>query len=306
MKVFARVLLGLGAFLLIAGILAVSYAPGVAKRTPLDVHHETYYTGEAAKIDPATGAFDKKKVFALQDTKTDSEKSTDDIVYWVETSCLVYDTGGARECVNGNDPDLVTADIDIFATDRVTALAVEGKDLPPDAGPHEGLVNKWPFDVEKKTYPYWDGTIGDTVDMKYDGTEDIKGLETYRFVGGVEDVPIDVAEGIPGTYTNTYTINVDPTTGSIIKGGQDQQRYLEDGTPVLDVQVTWDDKTIADAVDEAKTNGMMLTLLLTVLPIIGFAGGILCLLGGLALIMRERSNGASRESNNNDREKVSA
>ena len=53
MKVLARVLLGLGAFLLIAGILAVTYAPGVVKKTPLDVDTTTVYAGEAAKIDPA-------------------------------------------------------------------------------------------------------------------------------------------------------------------------------------------------------------------------------------------------------------
>ena len=27
------------------------------------------------------------------------------------------------------------------------------------------------------------------------------------------------------------TVYVDPKTGSIVKSGQDQQRYLEDGTP---------------------------------------------------------------------------
>ena len=39
----------------------------------------------------------------------------------VETACAVFDTGGAQECVNGNDPDLITATIDTFAEDRVTA-----------------------------------------------------------------------------------------------------------------------------------------------------------------------------------------
>ena len=60
-----------------------------------------------------------------------------------------------------------------------------------------------------------------------------------------------------------------------MKGGQDQQRFLDDGTPVLDVQITWTDDTITDAVDDAKANGRLLTLLLTVVPIIGFVGGLL-------------------------------
>jgi hypothetical protein len=276
-------------------VLALAWAPGVVKRTPLDVDTHTVYEGEAAKIDTATGAFDKKPVFAIQDTKADSEKSSDDHVLFVETSCLVVDTGGAKECVNGNDPDLITADIDIFATDRVTAMAVDDPNLPPDSGPHEGLINKWPFDVEKKTYPYWDGTIGRTVDMKYDGTETIEGLETYRFVSAVSDEEIDIAEGVPGTYSNAVTVNIDPKTGAIVKGAQDQQRFLADGTPALDVQIVWTEDTIKDAVDDIKAQGRLLTLLLTVLPIVGFVGGALCLIGGF-LLMRRRSDGEGVET----------
>ena len=53
MRVLARVLLGLGVFLLVAGVLAVAWAPGVVKKTPLDVDTTTVYEGEAAKIDTA-------------------------------------------------------------------------------------------------------------------------------------------------------------------------------------------------------------------------------------------------------------
>ena len=106
MRILARVLLGLGVFLLVAGVLAVAWAPGVVKKTPLDVDTTTIYEGEAAKIDTATGDFDKKPVFAITHTKADSKKSSDDHVLFVETGFAVFDAGGARECVNGNDPDL--------------------------------------------------------------------------------------------------------------------------------------------------------------------------------------------------------
>ena len=69
-------------------------------------------------------------------------------------------TPAARALRERNDPDLITAGIDIFATDRCRPSAVDDKNLPGDAVVHEGLVNKWPFDAEKKTYPYWDGAIG--------------------------------------------------------------------------------------------------------------------------------------------------
>ena len=152
-------------------------------------------------------------------------------------------------------------------------------------------MNKFPFDVEKKTYPFWDGTIGRAVDIKYDGTEKVFGLSTYRFTYTVTDEPIGIAEGIDGTYDNTVTVNVDPKTGSIVRSGQDQQRFLEDGTPVLDIQVIGTDDIVKDAVDEAKANGKSLSMLLTVVPIVGFVGGVLCLLGGLLLLRRKPGGG---------------
>ena len=63
--------------------------------------------------------------------------------------------------------------------------------------------------------------------MVYEATEEIEGLETYRFVATVEDEPVEVAEGVSGTYSNVVTVNVDPKTGAIVRGGQDQQRYLD-------------------------------------------------------------------------------
>ena len=123
----------------------------------------------------------------------------------VETACAVFDTGGAQECVNGNDPDLITATIDIFATDRVTALAVEDKNLPADAVPHEGLINKFPFDVEKKTYPFWDGDVGRAVDIEYQGDRDplrARDLRVLLHRQGRADQIAD-AEGIDPAPTTT-------------------------------------------------------------------------------------------------------
>jgi hypothetical protein len=292
--------LGLGAFLLVAGILAFAWAPGMVKKTPLDVKTTTVYAGQAAKLDPLTGAFDMKPAYALRYTLADSKKSSDDHVLMVENACAVFDTGGAQVCVNGNDPDLITATTDIFAEDRVTALAVDDKNLPADAVPHEGLINKFPFDVEKKTYPFWDGDVGKAVPIEYQGTENLFGLETYEFQYTVKDVPINIADDDPatpaddtikGTYDNVVTVYADPKTGSIVKSGQHQQQFLEDGTPAADVTLTQTDASVKKAVDDAKAAGTQLTILLTGVPLVGFIGGILCLLAGFILVMRERSGG---------------
>ncbi len=286
---FGYVLIGLGGLFLAVAVLALVWAPGVVKKTPLDVDSNTVYEGEGGKINTATGEFDVGPVYAIQRTKSDSEASSDDTVVFVETSCLVVDTGGEQVCVDDTDPNLLTADIDIFATDRTSALAVDDENLPENAGPHEGLVNKWPFDVEQKTYPYWDGLVGEPVDMVYEATEEIGGLETYRFVATVEDEPVDVAEGVPGTYSNVVTVNVDPKTGAIVRGGQDQQRYLDSGTQVLDVDIEWTAETIDNAIDDAKANGQLLTVLLTIVPILGFVAGAIFIVAGLLMLRGRRA-----------------
>ncbi len=315
MKVLARVLIGLGAFLLVLGVLAVAYAPGVVKKTPLDVDTTTVYEGEAAKLDPATGAFDKKPAYAVRVTKADSKKSSDDHVLMAETACAVFDTGGAKECVDGDDPNLITASLDVFAEDRKTALAVDDKNLPSDAVPHEGLINKFPFDTEKKTYPFWDGDAGKAIDIGYQGTKNLFGLDTYEYSYTVKDVPINIADDDPatpaddtikGTYDNVVTVYVDPKTGSIVKSGQDQQQYLEDGTEAADVVLTQTDASVKDFVDDAKAAGRQLTILLTVVPLVGIIGGLLCLIGGLVMIMRERSGGEGSGQRVQEKPKVGA
>jgi hypothetical protein len=141
------------------------------------------------------------------------------------------------------------------------------------------------------------------VDIDYKGEKTLFGLKTYEFSYTVKDVPIEIGEGIDGTYDNVVTVYVDPKTGSIVKSGQDQQQFLDDGTPAADVQLTQTDASVKDAVDEAKTAGTLLTLLLTGLPIIGFVGGALCLLGGWALLRRRDEDGGQPAA---EKEKVGA
>jgi hypothetical protein len=290
MRILGRALLGLGAFLLMAAILCTAWAPDRVQKTPLDVDTTTQLEGEAAKVDLATGDFDTKPIYAVSVTKIDSEASTDDTAVWVNTSCAVFDVGQPRECVPGTDENLISADIDTFATDRVSALAVASDKLPADSVPHEGLVNKFPFDSGKTTYPYWDGTVGAAVDAVYDRTETVKGVETYVYKVTIEDATIEIAEGVEGTYDDVKEIFVEPTTGAIVNQTDDQQRFLEDGTQVLDLQLAFTDDQQQESGDEAKSKALLINLAVTIVPIVGFVGGPLCLLAGILLLMRGRND----------------
>ena len=289
MRKMIPVLFGLGGFLLVAGLVALLWAPGVAKKTPIDVTSVTHLSGEAAKLNVATGELESNPVKATSITKSDSKVSDGDVVAFTNSSCLLIDTNDPPDCVDGNDARLISASTDVFATDRVTALSVnKSKYLPADAVPHEGVVNKWPFDSEKKTYPYWDGTAGKAVDAKYVRTVKVRDLETYLYKVEFTGAPIEIAAGVDGTYDDVKELYIEPKTGAIINQVDDQQRMLASGDPVLDLQLAFTDAQIKTNVDDAKDNMGTLSLLTTTIPLVGIIGGLLCLIGGALLLLRGR------------------
>ncbi len=291
-KILGPVLLGLGGFLVLTGVLALVWAPGVVKKTPIDVNTTTHLDGTVKKLDPSTGELVENPVKVQSITKTDSNASDGKDAVWFSTSCVVIDTDNPPDCVDGSDDRLVSADTDIFATDRVTAEADnKAKGLPADAKPHEGLMNKWPFDSKKKDYEYWDGTVGKAVPAVYDRTATLKGVKCYIYKVTIKDAPIEIAEGTPGTYDNVTEIWVEPKTGAIQQQTQDQQRYLDDGTEVLDLKIGFTKKQIDIFADDAKSNMRLLSLITVWIPIVGFVVGAICLLVGLLLL---RSSGGRR------------
>jgi Porin PorA len=290
-KWFGVVLLGLGAFLLVAGVLAVAWAPGAVKKTPLDVNTVTHLDGTVKKLNAATGELEENPVKVESITKADSDASDDDTVVFVQTSCVVIDVDDAPNCVDGDDERLVSADSDVFAADRVTAVAVpDYPGLPADAVPHEGLVNKWPFDSEKKDYEYWDGTVGQAVPAVYDRTETLLGVECYVYTLDITDAQIEIADGINGTYDIHEEFYVEPKTGAIQQQTQDQQRYLEDGTQVLDLKIGFTEEQQQQFADDADSNTLMLDMVTMWVPLVGLAGGALCVLAGVLLLLSVRRN----------------
>jgi hypothetical protein len=287
------VLFGLGGFLLVAGLVCLLWAPGAVKKTPVDVNTTTHLSGTVQKLDTTTGDLVTSPVNATSVTKADSKVSDDNVVAWTNSSCLVIDKDNPPNCVDGDDPRLVSASTDVFATDRVSALAVNnGKYLPSDAVQHHGLVNKWPFDSEKKTYPYWDGTLGKAVDAKYLKTSSVDGRKVYVYQTTTKDAPIDVATGVKGTYSDVSTMYVEPRTGAILNQTDDQQRYLDSGDKVLDLKLAFTTAQQKKSTSDVKGNLQLLTLVLTVIPIVGIVGGLICLAGAAFLLLASRRSGA--------------
>lgn len=291
--IVGRVLLGLGAFLLVAGILGVAWAPGAVKKTPIEVDSQTDLAGTALRLDPSTGETRELEVKYTSVTKSDTEASDEDTVYFKQATCLVEVDGETPDCVPEEDDRLISAGEATFATDRETALAVDGAALPDGVEPYEGLVNKWPFDAERKDYEVYDTVIAQPVTARFDRSEEVDGLAVDVYVTETVRAPIDLGSDIDGLYSDRKEYSVDPRTGAIVKQVVDQQRYLADGTLVLDLQMQYTDEEVADNVADAEDNIARIDLLTETVPLVGFLGGALCLLAGTALLRSGRRRKAA-------------
>ncbi len=148
-KIVSWVLLGLGSFLLVAAIVAVTWAGDRVERTPLDTDSTTHLEGTATVLPAGPGDY---AIRATSFTRADSDASDDTVIVWENHSCLVLDIPDTPDCGEQGvgddaDPNVVSISSDYFATDRNTGIAVtDGDYLPEDvATEHEGLVNKFPF-----------------------------------------------------------------------------------------------------------------------------------------------------------------
>lgn len=282
----------LGAFLVTLAILAQFWAPGRLMKTPLDTDSTTLLDG-TAQLSDGTGGTDEFPIKAFSVTRADSERSDGDVIVFQNSSCLVKDEGDIDECVSASDPQerLLSASTDNFATNRRTAVAVDDpKYLPPSAEDKEGLINKWPFEAEKKTYQYWDSFAGEPVDATYDRTENVDGLETYVYKIQVSDAPIEVTDGVQGTYSTDREIWIDPTTGAIVNQFEHQERIDDEGNPFLILDYGFTDEQVAGNAEDSKSNASSLKLIKSTVPLIGYIVGIPALLIGIALqLMRRRS-----------------
>jgi hypothetical protein len=219
-----------------------------------------------------------------------------------------------------------------LALDRDTAAAADWpKDSLADAAPpastevtFSGQLYKFPFGTEKKDYQYFDRDLRKALPIKFQGTENIKGLETYRFQQVIPETPLEFpAEKLtallgnfaPGatsgqvTYANIRTIWVEPVTGVFIKGQEQQKKTLIPNTgastALLDGNFVYVDQTIANNVESAGDTKSQVLLISRNLPIALTVVGALLLIIGLFMVTTGRRTAARHRAEEiNDVEEI--
>ena len=304
LRIAACGLMGLGAALLMAALLLSMYTSSRVAKIPLNIDTTLVSEGTARALDPkslTTGdAFvitDDTPV-ALQQQMTVEAPANADVVTLQVGNTL-------RRTDQQQDNGLLLALVDTVTLDRATAMAVSSdtnpggsvqkprsieEQNPPTniALPHDGLSYRFPFNTEKKTYPYFDPIAQKAYDANYEGEEDVNGLNTYKFTQNVGydgsgpdaklDEPVKYASlyendedgqvtaraslwGVeaedpeePITMTRYYaaqrTFWVDPVSGTIVKAKERGYHYY--ARDALKPEVTFADFTVESTEDTVE------------------------------------------------------
>jgi hypothetical protein len=233
-KVLSHVAIILGAALLVIALALPMYVVPKGKVIPKDIESTTVTkaaegtllnAGALAEDKPVAGKDDRpecrgenKEVscFILPSTELQSQRQVmaqepaDDDVVTLEAGGTVYRTDAPEP------ENLVSAEIDRVTLDRETAFPVDkasstlnitapgrdgGKveeDVPEFT--RTGLQFQFPFDTEKKAYPFFDHRLMETNDIDFVDKEKMEGETVYRFeqeVGPKEMYP-NVREMLEG------------------------------------------------------------------------------------------------------------
>ncbi|CAM5499858.1 hypothetical protein SALBM135S_02247 [Streptomyces alboniger] len=312
------ILLGLGAFLLVLAPMLAWYVEPRAKRTPTDIDTITVFKGKGSY-------FDTEKVRTVRGRNlTVTRQVRGDVADSEKHGRAVWDV------VTSVDPDssLPAADPhdalqwtqERWVTDRRTNFPVHCCGEKPYFEGEAYL--KFPFDVEKRSYRWWDNTLGATVPLTYRGTKKVQGYEGYRFTGTVEATKTGTRQ-VPGrlvgqprrsqVIADEYYANhgielvADQRTGRIIYAAIGPRKTLrvpgsdKDATVLLDSdRIAFDTATQKAQVKLAKDDSDRLKLVGGTLPVAAGALGAVLAVAGTVLVVRGRRDDGANGSGGRD------
>ena len=294
------ILLGLGTFLLVLAPLLVWYVEPRAAVNPIDIDTTAVYRGTGSYFDTdEVATVHDKRITVTQQVRgdvADSEKSGRAV--WDVTTTV--DTDKSLPAADPHDA------LEFFAnrwvTDRHTNQPVhccgENPYFEGDA------YLKFPFDVRRRSYTWWDNSLHDTVVLHYAGTGKVQGYTGYRFTGTVPPTRIGTRL-VPGAlvgqssqpqvlaeewYSNHgIELVVDQRTGRVLYAQVGPRRTLrapghkQDAVVLLDSRkLGFTTATQKDQVKRAKKESGQLRMLGQTLPITAaVAGFVLAVMGGV-------------------------
>jgi len=311
-RLLGPILVGIGAFLVVTGLLARFYAYPALAVAPMDQNSVTMLEAKDAKIlDLSTLKEVTTDMSVANRTVGDVKASEDaggDTVVWAATTSYRDELGNIR-----------SRSAERYAFDAHTGEAINccGGFVEDTEGERvevkrSGLISKYSFGTEKKDYKFWDDTLGQAVTTKFVKESEIDGLTVYEFkyevpttTVGTREVPPSLI-GESGTdaleveiqYETVTQHWVEPTTGVIIDRVSDTANTLAyEGELKITTSggtFQYTDQQVKDNVDEYKGKASSLKAVQTTVPLVGVILGLLMILGGILLSRRNRNEGPAK------------
>lgn len=298
-------LAGLGAFLIVAGLLLAGYVSGQVVKYPLNEYLKTQLRGTGVSYfsAPLAREVSGATLLTTSTVKGDAAAGNSSTAVWNEFTYL-YDTG------NKVPFEYTTRR---FAFDRRSAQLVNccGANVNGNASIRQsGLVGfLWPFGTQQQTYQIFDPVLNKPQPARFAGTSTIDGISVNRYVeqvpptrAGSETLPASLV-GMKGTgmvtlpeyYTGTNTFWVDPVTGAQLNTTQVQKITLEDSTGaqrlvLLDGRLDFTPQSIQTVVNLDNSARSKVQLLEVILPLVAGVVGLIALVTGIVLVLRRRDD----------------
>jgi hypothetical protein len=310
-RVAGFVCLFLGALVLTMGLIAKPVLYDNLAKVPLDQKSTLVSVGKNMSALQVSSA----GVTALKDATLQNTKIVVGIPGKAKGNNAFWQFLTASKVVGGKDLDFSQQGVSI---DRYTAEAtnccgdyksigtLEAPSAIQEDYPHKGLFFKLPFDTQKITYQWWDSDLGRTEPMRFLRTQQVQGVQTYVFQQKTGPVTYAQRKALPGelfgtnkpvdadaVYENTRTLYVEPNTGLVINGVEQQNKRLEApglaSVPITQGTIGYTPATIKQNIEDLGNKGSILGFLNGPATITGIVLGLLLILGGgfLALAGKE-------------------
>ncbi|WP_329242561.1 DUF3068 domain-containing protein [Streptomyces canus] len=302
------ILLGLGTFLLVLAPLLAWYVTPRAALNPINIDQTAVYRGTGSVFDTEqVKTVPDQRITVTQRVRGDVEDSerSDGAAVWDVTTTVDTD-----KSLPASDPhDALEFVPHRWVMDRKTTRPVHCCGEKPYIEGEAYL--KFPFDVQRRSYQWWDNSLGSTVTLRYQGTKKVQGYTGYRFTGTVAPAKVGTRL-VPGTivdqpgrpqvlaeewYSNHgIELVVDQRTGRVVYAQVGPKRTLRAPGAKKDAVVLLDSPKIAfttatqkDAVRLAKRDSGQLRAVGETLPIgAAVAGFVLAAVGGVLVVRGRR------------------
>lgn len=313
------ILLGLGTFLLVLAPLLAWYVEPRAAVNPIDIDTTAVYRGTGS-------VFDTERVETVPDQRiTVTQRVRGNVADSERSGAAVWDvttTVDTDKSLPAADPhDALDFVPHRWVMDRKTTEPVHCcRETPYIEG--EAYL-KFPFDVQKRSYRWWDNSLGSTVTLNYRGTKKVQGYTGYRFTGTVPPSKVG-SRLVPGSivdqpdrpqvlaeewYSNHgVELVVDQATGRVIYAQTGPRRTLRAPGADKDAAVLLDSRKIAfttatqrEAVRQAERDSGQLRAVGRTLPIGAAVAGFVLAVAGGVLVARGRKRPESEETSDTPR-----